>query len=183
MKHFLRPYRKVRITLAFVGATAALALVPHLAHAQAQEMSPMFEDPSPFAVRASAAGYLGVDIEDIDTDKAQALKLKEVRGAVITLIDHDAPAGQIGLTSMAGPTRKGPDSPSETAGPGPERSSGDGAGQTAAGCSSNSAVSPLVRLGSTWMPGPIVEVIATFLTYLPLAAAGLSRMTSSMAAA
>ena len=30
-------------------------------------------------------------------DKAQALKLKEVRGAVITLIDHDAPAGQIGL--------------------------------------------------------------------------------------
>ena len=33
----------------------------------------------------------------MDTDKAQALKLKEVRGAIITLIDHDAPAGQIGL--------------------------------------------------------------------------------------
>ena len=33
----------------------------------------------------------------MDADKAQALKLKEVRGAVITLIDHDAPAGQIGL--------------------------------------------------------------------------------------
>ena len=32
-----------------------------------------------------------------DTDKAQALKLKEPHGAVITLIDHDAPAGQIGL--------------------------------------------------------------------------------------
>ncbi len=31
------------------------------------------------------------------TEKAQALKLKEVRGALITLIDHDAPAGQIGL--------------------------------------------------------------------------------------
>ena len=33
----------------------------------------------------------------MDQEKAQALKLKEVRGAVITLIDHDAPAGQIGL--------------------------------------------------------------------------------------
>ncbi len=33
----------------------------------------------------------------MDTEKAQALKLKEVRGAIITLIDHDAPAGQIGL--------------------------------------------------------------------------------------
>jgi C-terminal processing protease CtpA/Prc len=38
-----------------------------------------------------------VDLADVDADKAQALKLKEVRGAVITLIDHDAPAGQIGL--------------------------------------------------------------------------------------
>ena len=33
----------------------------------------------------------------MDNEKAQALKLKEVRGAIITLIDHDAPAGQIGL--------------------------------------------------------------------------------------
>ena len=45
----------------------------------------------------SSQGYLGVDVTDVDQDKAQALKLKEVRGAVITLIDHDAPAGQIGL--------------------------------------------------------------------------------------
>ncbi len=37
------------------------------------------------------------NVTDVDADKAQALKLKEVRGAVITLIDHDAPAGQIGL--------------------------------------------------------------------------------------
>jgi len=38
-----------------------------------------------------------VELTDVDAQKAQALKLKEVRGAVITLIDHDAPAGQIGL--------------------------------------------------------------------------------------
>jgi len=97
MKQFLRPYRKIRINLAFVAAGAALSLAPHVSHAQAQEMSPIFEDPSPFAVRASAAGYLGVDVADVDSDKAQALRLKEVRGALITLIDHDAPAGQIGL--------------------------------------------------------------------------------------
>jgi len=54
--------------------------------------------------------------------------------------------------------------------------------QTAAASSSSSA-RPLVMPGSTWTPGPIVVVIATFLTYLPLAAAGLSLMTSSSAAA
>jgi len=53
----------------------------------------------PGAQRAAAlqfAGYLGVDLADVDQEKAQALKLKEVRGAVITLIDHDAPAGRSG---------------------------------------------------------------------------------------
>jgi C-terminal processing protease CtpA/Prc len=40
---------------------------------------------------------LGVDLADVDQEKAHSLKLKEVRGAVITLIDHDAPAGKIGL--------------------------------------------------------------------------------------
>ncbi|MGD0802130.1 MAG: PDZ domain-containing protein [Terracidiphilus sp.] len=48
-------------------------------------------------LHTNSQGYLGVDLADVDQEKAQALKLKEVRGAVITLIDHDAPAGQIGL--------------------------------------------------------------------------------------
>ena len=55
------------------------------------------QEPSPLLLHASSQGYLGVDLADVDKEKAQALKLKEVRGAVITLIDHDAPAGQIGL--------------------------------------------------------------------------------------
>ena len=42
-------------------------------------------------------GYLGVDLADVNPHKAQELKLKEASGALITLIDHDAPAGQIGL--------------------------------------------------------------------------------------
>ncbi len=40
---------------------------------------------------------MGVLVGDVDTDSASKLKLKDVRGAVITLIDHDAPAAQVGL--------------------------------------------------------------------------------------
>jgi S1-C subfamily serine protease len=74
-----------------------LAVAPIAAHAQAQGIVELYEDSNPLLVHASSQGYLGVDISDVDTEKAQALKLKETRGAVITLIDHDAPAGQIGL--------------------------------------------------------------------------------------
>jgi membrane-associated protease RseP (regulator of RpoE activity) len=75
---------------------AGLALAPQAAHAQANNLGPMVES-SGLPLLASSQGYLGVEIVDVDNEKALALKLKEVRGAVITLIDHDAPAGQIGL--------------------------------------------------------------------------------------
>ncbi len=45
----------------------------------------------------SSQGYLGVETRDIDNDRASALKLKDVNGAEITYIDHDAPAGKVGL--------------------------------------------------------------------------------------
>ena len=48
-------------------------------------------------MHSSSQGYLGVLVADVDNDSASKLKLKEVRGAVITLIDHDAPAAQAGL--------------------------------------------------------------------------------------
>ncbi len=100
MNHLLRPYRTSHLNLALAVLAAAatcLLAAPRSAHAQAQEFAPLFEDPSPLLAHASTPGYLGVDVADVDADKAQALKLREVRGAVITLIDHDAPAGQIGL--------------------------------------------------------------------------------------
>ena len=100
MKHFLRPYRNFQRNFGFAATcliAVGLAFVPRIVHAQASELAPIFEDSNPLAIHASTAGYLGVDVADVDSDKAQALKLKEVRGAVITLIDHDAPAGQIGL--------------------------------------------------------------------------------------
>jgi membrane-associated protease RseP (regulator of RpoE activity) len=68
-----------------------------MANAQAGTLSSVFADPDPLVAHAGPSGYLGVEVSDVDADKAQALKLKEVRGAVIMLIDHDAPAGQVGL--------------------------------------------------------------------------------------
>jgi predicted metalloprotease with PDZ domain len=103
MKYFLRPYRKLnlnrhRIALAALfAAGVCLAAAPHAAHAQSGQVIQVFEDSVPLLTHSGPQGYLGVYITDVDADKAQTLKLKEVRGAVITLIDHDAPAGQIGL--------------------------------------------------------------------------------------
>ena len=101
MKHLSRPNSNllfVNLGVAAICAIAAvLAMAPPAVHAQAQEFAPLFAEPSPLAIHTSPPGYLGVDVTDVDADKAQSLKLKDVRGAVITLIDHDAPAGQVGL--------------------------------------------------------------------------------------
>jgi serine protease Do len=101
MKHYLlRPYRNSRARAAraaFAGAVACLAAAPMAMRAQTAVIFQSMEDPSPLLIHSSSQGYLGVYITDVDSDKAQTLKLKEVRGALVTLIDHDAPAGQIGL--------------------------------------------------------------------------------------
>ena len=101
MNYLLRPYRSFSLVVIPVAIPAVilavgLALSPRAARAQAGELGPLVQSSSSMLL-ASAQGYLGVEIVDVDSEKAQALKLKEVRGAVVTLIDHDAPAGQIGL--------------------------------------------------------------------------------------
>jgi serine protease Do len=45
----------------------------------------------------TSQGYLGVDLKEIDGDRANALKLKDTHGAEVIMVDHDAPAGKSGL--------------------------------------------------------------------------------------
>lgn len=92
MKYLLRPYKILGLALA---VWAGLTVSPQ-GHAQANDLGPLIESAGA-PMLSDAQGYLGVELADVDNEKAQALKLKDTHGAVITLIDHDAPAGQIGL--------------------------------------------------------------------------------------
>ncbi|MGA7856381.1 MAG: PDZ domain-containing protein [Terracidiphilus sp.] len=93
MKYFLRPYRSFQVA-ALLGL--ALSVTPPGAGAQSSGIAQIIEGPSPL-LHSSSQGYLGVLVGDVDSDSASKLKLKEVRGAVVTLIDHDAPAAQVGI--------------------------------------------------------------------------------------
>ena len=42
-------------------------------------------------------GYLGVDVRDVSKDRVGPLHLKSTRGAEIIRVDHDGPAGKMGL--------------------------------------------------------------------------------------
>jgi serine protease Do len=92
MKHLLRPYTCLGIAATALGA-AALALPG--AWAQSGQIVQVLQEPSPLLSSSGPQGYLGVLVGDVDADSAAKLKLKDVRGAVVTLIDHDAPAGDI----------------------------------------------------------------------------------------
>jgi membrane-associated protease RseP (regulator of RpoE activity) len=92
MKHLLRPDANTKGWLA-AALLAACALCASAQSAGLRMMVPV----RPLLLLGNSQGYLGVDLGDVDAQKAQALKLREARGAVITLIDHDAPAGKIGL--------------------------------------------------------------------------------------
>ena len=88
----MRP--NIQVGVALLGA--AILLAPS-ARAQLTRISQIIDEPIPLLHSGSAQGYLGVLVGDVDNDSANKLKLKETRGAVVTLIDHDAPAAQVGL--------------------------------------------------------------------------------------
>jgi serine protease Do len=95
MKHFSRRC----ITRWGIAATVALgtwAIVPATARAQSGDIIQIVGQTNPL-LHSSSKVYLGVELEDVNTDKAQTLKLKDAHGAVVTLIDHDAPAAQAGI--------------------------------------------------------------------------------------
>ena len=44
-----------------------------------------------------AQGYLGIDVRDVSEDSVSVLKLRDTHGAEIIRVDHDGPAGKMGL--------------------------------------------------------------------------------------
>ena len=93
MNYFLRPYHRFAVAM-LLGM--GIAVAPPGAGAQSSGIAQMIEGPSPL-LHSTSQGYLGVLVGDVDNDSAPKLKLKDVRGAVVTLIDHDAPAAQAGI--------------------------------------------------------------------------------------
>jgi serine protease Do len=105
MKYFLRPYtvemsrvpKRAQAFAALFLAAAAAAGGSARANAQSLQVAVALEQPTLFLLHSHAQGFLGVDVGDIDQDKSQTLHLKDTRGAEITILDHDAPAGKYGL--------------------------------------------------------------------------------------
>jgi S1-C subfamily serine protease len=71
--------------------------LPEQAHAQGLQLADILEQPSLFLLHSRSQGFLGVDVGDVDQERAQALHLKDTRGAEIAVLDHDAPAGKAKL--------------------------------------------------------------------------------------
>ena len=81
------------------GTTIALLLSASLPLAAQQPPRARHFIGTPVIVDSESGGhsYLGVGVADLNSDRVQALKLKDDRGVEITQIDQDAPAGKAGL--------------------------------------------------------------------------------------
>lgn len=113
MMHFLRPYTvdnlRIRRGLPAFGGhprgiLGGLVLAGVLSaglaarvDAQSMQLTEILQEPTLLLLHSHSQGFLGVDVGDVDQDRAQALHLKDTHGAEITVLDHDAPAGQMGL--------------------------------------------------------------------------------------
>ena len=77
-----------------LAATAAV-LLPAISGAQ--EFEAWGPDVSVIRVAAGGGSYLGVNLREIDTDRAKELRLREEAGVEITRIEDDSPAAKAGL--------------------------------------------------------------------------------------
>jgi serine protease Do len=88
MKHFA--------TLGSLAVALGTLLTTHACWAAGEAL----ELPAPLTqgfLLYDAQGYLGVDLREVDNERATALRLKDAHGAEVVTVDHDAPAGKSGL--------------------------------------------------------------------------------------
>src|ERR1700743_3423029 len=103
MKFFLRPnhtmLRSFGRSPLLGGALLGAACIAggHMGTAQSSGFMRVLKEPRLLLHSSSSQGYMGVLVGDLDADAAAKLKLKDTHGAVITLIDHDAPASEAGI--------------------------------------------------------------------------------------
>ena len=79
-----------------IGGGLSIGLAAR-ANAQSLQLSEILESPTLLLLHSRSQGFLGVDVGDVDQERAQTLHLKDTHGAEITVLDHDAPAGKVGL--------------------------------------------------------------------------------------
>jgi serine protease Do len=110
-----RPVLATAAICAFAGSMTLAQMAPQVAPASPASAAPAAPPPAPAAPaapqaapapRAVIAGdvymfgqgsYLGVDLRDVTSDRVAPLKLNEERGAEVTMVDQDSPAGKSGL--------------------------------------------------------------------------------------
>ncbi len=108
MKFFLRPYKinkgietrrlsRAGAWIAIAALSTSMVSRPVARQAEAMQLAALMEHPSFLLLHSHSQSYLGVDIVDVDQERARALHLKDAHGAEITVLDHDAPAGKVGL--------------------------------------------------------------------------------------
>jgi predicted metalloprotease with PDZ domain len=78
-------------------ALTTLFLAGTLATAQGTQIRDILSHPADFLLHSHSQGFLGVEVGDVTPDRVASLHLKDSHGAEITILDHDAPAGKVGL--------------------------------------------------------------------------------------
>jgi len=119
MNHFLRPYQGSLLSRSLTwtkagplgvelyeprrqgrllpGALLSLGLAGGLLLGSVPVQGAQLFSNSGWFLLHSRAGYMGVNVGDVDQERATSLHLKDTRGALITVLDHDAPAAKMGL--------------------------------------------------------------------------------------
>jgi serine protease Do len=78
----------------------SVALLTLLSYSPAEQNLSVDPSAQPWGFSSDEGGtgaYLGVDINDVTTERLSALKLKEEKGVEVTMVDQDAPAGKAGI--------------------------------------------------------------------------------------